>query len=109
MVRLHGLEKAILAKINLHSGEIVWRQRGFSSSGMVYADGKFIILNDKGKLMIGTPGSQELAIDAESQLLEEPTWTAPTVVGTKVFARLALMVSRRMRAANAELFVLEQR
>jgi len=31
------------------------------------------------------------------------------VVGTKVFARLALMVSRRMRAADAELFVLEQR
>ena len=31
------------------------------------------------------------------------------VVGTKVFARLALLVSRRLRSANAELHALEQR
>jgi CRP-like cAMP-binding protein len=31
------------------------------------------------------------------------------VIATKVFARLALMVSRRMRSANAEISILEDR
>ena len=31
------------------------------------------------------------------------------IVGIKVFARLALMVSRRMRTANAEIRILEER
>lgn len=55
----------------------------------------------------------EVRIDTDLYRLSRRRFNAlvheNAVVGTKVFARLALMVSRRVRSADAELGVLEQR
>lgn len=78
---------SVLVSVNIYTGEIVWRKRGFPGSTLVYADGKLIVLDQDGKLTFATPGADDLAVDAEVQILEKPSWTAPTVVGTRVYLR----------------------
>jgi hypothetical protein len=53
----------------------------------VHADGKLIILDEDGQLCIGTPTAEGVTIHARAQLLDKVAWTAPTLVGTRLYIR----------------------
>lgn len=96
-----------LIAYRVSDGEIVARQRDFAKPKPIYADGKLIILDEKGQLMVaraiapsgGAPTGDAEATDAEAapnecveilasaKLLEEPAWSAPTLVGSKLYLR----------------------
>jgi outer membrane protein assembly factor BamB len=78
---------SFLAAVNIRTGEIAWRERGFAKANVLLADGRLIILDEDGALAIASPGSTGLEVHSRVQLLEKVAWTVPTVVGHTLFVR----------------------
>jgi outer membrane protein assembly factor BamB len=78
---------AFMAAINIKTGEIPWRKRGFAKANCVYADGKLFILDEDGYLYLTKPGPEDLTVVAKTNLLEKVAWTAPTIVGKTMYVR----------------------
>lgn len=78
-----GLFFAVDAK----SGDLKWRKRGFAKSTVLYADGKFILLDEDGKLGLVRATPEDFDILAQAQVLERVSWTVPTLIGTRLYLR----------------------
>ena len=65
----------------------MWQDRAFSRAQLLYADGKLVILDEDGTLGLATVSPQGLQVLAKASILENLSWTPPTLVGTKLFAR----------------------
>ena len=78
---------APFAAIDVLTGDMVWRDRGVARSTLISADGKLIILDEDGKLVIATPGESGLTIHAKAQVLENTAWTVPTLCGSTLYLR----------------------
>ncbi|HEX4954753.1 MAG TPA: PQQ-binding-like beta-propeller repeat protein [Thermoanaerobaculia bacterium] len=78
---------AFLAAVNVKSGEIGWRERGFSKANCVMADGKLFILDEDGTLAMATATPQGLTVLASAQVLGGVSYTPPTLVGGTLFVR----------------------
>lgn len=77
----------MLAAINVHTGELAFRERGFSKANLIAADGKLLILDEDGHLAIGTPNADGIEIHSQAEILESYAWTVPTLVGTRLYVR----------------------
>jgi outer membrane protein assembly factor BamB len=78
---------AFMAAVNIRSGEIGWRERGFARANCVGADGKLIILDEDGMLYLARATPEELVVLDRTQLLNKVAWTVPTIVGTTLYVR----------------------
>jgi len=76
-----------MTALNARSGRVVWRQRGFAVAHVLAAGDRLLILDEDGRLALATPAPDGLTIDAEAPVLTAPARTAPTVVGTTLYAR----------------------
>ncbi len=75
------------AAVNIKTGDIAWRKRGFAKATCVYADGKFIILDEDGVLGLATATPEEFTILSKVQLLDKVAWSVPTLAGKTLFVR----------------------
>ena len=78
---------AFLTALNIRTGESAWQVRGFARASLLYADGKVIVMNEDGDLALArlTPTGAEIL--ARTKVFDTVTWTAPTLVGTTLYAR----------------------
>jgi outer membrane protein assembly factor BamB len=73
--------------VNLKTGEIAWQDRSFAKATLLYADDKFILLDEDGNLGLAMVSPQGLKVLAKVPLLSQKAWTVPTLVGTKLYLR----------------------
>lgn len=78
---------AFMAAVNVKTGEIPWRKRGFGKANAVWADGKMIVLDEDGKLYLTTPTPEDLTVHSEAQILDRVAWSTPTIVGKTLYVR----------------------
>jgi len=78
---------AFLVALNVTTGEEVWRLRGYGRSSFVHADGKAIMLTEDGQLVLARLSPDGMTVLASADLLETTAWTAPTLVGTRLYVR----------------------
>ena len=78
---------SFFSAINIKTGEIAWRERGFAKATCVYADGKMIILDEDGQLGLATVTPEKLTVHAKVALLDKVAWTVPTIDGGTLFVR----------------------
>jgi outer membrane protein assembly factor BamB len=78
---------APLTAINAKTGEIKWQERAFPKASFVYADGKFIVLDEEGELSLATFSPEGPKVISKAAVLTSNAWTAPTLAGTKVYIR----------------------
>lgn len=78
---------ALLAAVNIKTGELRWRKRGFTNATVLFADGKLIVLDEDGNLGLTVPQADDLKIESKVELLKKNAWTAPTLVGQRMFLR----------------------
>ncbi len=76
-----------MTAINVITGEPAWRQRGFGHASMVRADGKFIIMDEDGDLVLATMSPDGIEELARASIFDTTSWTVPTLVGTTLYAR----------------------
>ena len=78
---------AFLTGLDVRTGEILWQQRGFGRSSLLYADGKAIIMDEDGDLVLARLSPDGGDVLAQAQLFNTTSWTVPTLVGTTLYAR----------------------
>lgn len=78
---------AMLMAVNLRTGEVAWRERGFAKANVLYADGKLLVLDEDGKLALTTATPEKLTVLGTCELLARNAWTVPTVIGKTMYVR----------------------
>jgi outer membrane protein assembly factor BamB len=78
---------SFITAINVKTGKIAWRDRSFSRSTFLHADGKLIILDEDGTLGLATVSPEGLKVLTRASVMTKTSWTVPTLVGTKLYIR----------------------
>ena len=84
---LYGFSNATLKCIDAVTGKPQWAKRGLGKGSLVLADGRLVILSDKGKLVLAEASPERYNEISAFQALIGKSWTMPTVVGGKVYLR----------------------
>jgi hypothetical protein len=78
---------AFFTAIDAKTGKVLWQDRRFSHANFLYADGRFIILDEDGALGLATPSPGGLTVHSKVEMLTSRSWTVPTLVGRTLFLR----------------------
>ena len=78
---------AFMSAVNVKTGEIPWRKRGFAKANTVLADGRMVVLDENGVLYLTTPTPEDLTVHSQVELLDRVAWTTPTIVGSHMYVR----------------------
>jgi outer membrane protein assembly factor BamB len=78
---------SIFAAVDVNTGRIAWKHRGFPAACAVRAGKRLIILDEDGHLMLATVTPQALTIHARAKVLQKEAWTIPTLVGNRLYLR----------------------
>jgi outer membrane protein assembly factor BamB len=78
---------AFFTAVHAKTGQVAWQERGLSRASSVWADGKLVILDEDGTLVLAAPTEQGLNEKARAEVLERIAWTVPTLVGTRLYLR----------------------
>jgi len=78
---------SFLTAVELKTGKIAWQDRSFGRAQLLYADGKLIVLDEDGNLGLATVSPQGLKVLSRAPVLENLSWTPPTLAGTTLYVR----------------------
>ena len=78
---------AFLTALDAETGATVWQERGFGRSSFLYADGKAIIIDEDGTLILARVSADGLDVLSRAPLFATTSWTALTLVGTTLYVR----------------------
>ena len=78
---------AFLTALNVKTGESPWQVRGFARASLLAADGKVIVMTEDGDLALARLSPAGAEILSRTKVFNTTTWTAPTLVGTTLYAR----------------------
>jgi outer membrane protein assembly factor BamB len=84
---IYGLDEAILACIDVATGELMWKGGRYGHGQLLLASGHLVIITEKGDLVLvkATPeGHQELA---SFSAIEGKTWNNPAIADGKLLVR----------------------
>ena len=73
--------------VNVKTGNVVWRHRSFPRASFLFADGRFIILDEDGQLLLANPTAEGLTVTSKAELLSNQSWTVPSLSGTHLYLR----------------------
>ncbi len=80
-------QPCFMAAINMKSGKIAWRKRGFAKANCMQADGRLVIFDENGTLAMADANPETLDVLGRTKVFEKVSWTAPTLVGSTMFLR----------------------
>lgn len=78
---------APMTAINVKTGEIKWQDRAFPKANFVYADGKFIVVDEDGGLTLASMSPEGAKVLSKASLFSHNAWTPPSLAGTKLYVR----------------------
>jgi outer membrane protein assembly factor BamB len=78
---------AFLTALNIKTGQAAWQHRGFGRASLVQAGDKTIIMDEDGDLALARLTPEGATILAQAKIFDTTTWTAPTLVGSILYAR----------------------
>jgi hypothetical protein len=76
-----------MSAVELKTGQIKWRVRGFAKAQLIYADGKIILADEDGTLALCKVSPEKFEVLSKVSVLENIAWTPPTLVGTRLYLR----------------------
>lgn len=78
---------AFFTALQVSTGDVLWKDRSFAKATFLYADKKFIVLDENGTLALVKVSEDGPTILAKAQILEENCWTIPSLVKTTLYLR----------------------
>ena len=78
---------APLTAVDVKTGKIAWQDRTFPKASFVYADGKFVVVDEDGNLSLANFTPQGLKVLSRVSLMRSNAWTAPSLAGTRIYLR----------------------
>jgi hypothetical protein len=77
----------LLSAINVKTGAVNWQDRAFARAQFLFADNKLVVLDEDGNLGLASVTPQGLKVLAKAHILENLSWTPPTLVGRTLYVR----------------------
>lgn len=90
-----------LVAVDLATGETLWREKGVGRSNLIRFGEKTLLFDDKGRLTLATLNRQGLQRETSAEILEGRCWTAPAMVGSRLYVRNQSHVAAVDLAASA--------
>jgi outer membrane protein assembly factor BamB len=84
---LYGFHNDVLRCLEFRTGEVRWSQRGFGKGSVLIADGKLIILGEKGKLALAEATPEGYREKSSFRLFKDRCWTVPILADGRLYAR----------------------
>ena len=85
----HNPRTCQLDCMNYTTGEIAWKKPGFGCGSLMLANGKLLVLSDRGTLVLADASPDEYQELGRTELFDERCWTVPVVAGGRVYCRNA--------------------
>jgi outer membrane protein assembly factor BamB len=84
---IYGFDAATLRCLDAQTGERGWAKRGLGKGSLIFADGLFIVLSERGKLVLLEATSEGYRELAAHQVLEGRCWTPPSLWEGRLYVR----------------------
>jgi outer membrane protein assembly factor BamB len=75
--------------LDLKSGEVKWKYKGFGLGSVTIAGGKLIVLSDRGELTVASVSPQGFKPLAQAHVLGGKCWTVPVLANGRIYCRNA--------------------
>jgi outer membrane protein assembly factor BamB len=82
-----GFDETDLICLDLRTGEVAWTQKGFDKGSVLIADGRLIILSEKGELALAEADPKEYRELSRFRVNRKRTWTVPVVASGRLYLR----------------------
>jgi outer membrane protein assembly factor BamB len=86
---IYGFDERELKCLNFKTGQVAWSKSGYYKGSLMLADGKLIILSERGKLVIAEASPVRFKELASAKILGGKCWTVPVLANGKIYARNA--------------------
>ncbi|MBM3237793.1 alcohol dehydrogenase [Candidatus Poribacteria bacterium] len=84
---LYGFDETTLKCLDFQTGDEKWAQRGLGKGSLMLADGKLIVMGDKGDLVIAEVSPERFKEISRAKVLSGLCWTVPVLSGGKLYCR----------------------
>jgi len=84
---IYGFDEKTLTCLDAVTGQAKWTKDGLGDGSLMVADGKLIILSDKGAIVIAEASPEGFKQLAAGQVLRGPCWTVPVLANGRIYAR----------------------
>lgn len=82
-----GYDPFFVTAIHAKTGEVAWKEPGFSVANLVSADGKILLLDAEGVLALATAGPEAWKVNSKVNMLKPQAFTAPTLADKNLYLR----------------------
>jgi outer membrane protein assembly factor BamB len=78
-----------LQALDAATGNLLWEEKEFKQGGVTAADGKLIVISEKGKLAVANVSKEKYDEISSVQILNGRCWTVPVLANGKLYVRNA--------------------
>lgn len=86
---IYGIDENQLRCLELKTGEVRWTERSVGKGSLMAADGRLIVLSEKGELMVAQATPDVFYPTARAQVLGGKCWSMPVLSHGRIVARNA--------------------
>ena len=83
----YGINQKELVCLDMKTGDEMWADKCSGNGSVMLADGKLIILSDKGELFIAEATPKEFKVISSAKILSGKCWTVPVLANGRIYAR----------------------
>ena len=84
---LYGVDENQLRCVEFESGQVKWTDKVSGKGSLSLADGKLLVLSERGELLVANPSPAGFKPLARAQVVGGKCWTAPTLANGKIYVR----------------------
>jgi len=84
---LYGVDENQLRCLVFDTGEVKWTDKVSGKGSLILADGKLIVLSERGELLVANASPEGFKPLARAQVIGGKCWTAPTLANGKIYCR----------------------
>ncbi|HVS13540.1 MAG TPA: PQQ-binding-like beta-propeller repeat protein [Thermoanaerobaculia bacterium] len=85
--RLYGFDNATFKCLDPQTGATCWAHRGLGKGSLIHADGRLVVLSERGRLALVAVDPDAYREVSGFQLVQARTWTAPTLAHGRLYVR----------------------
>jgi outer membrane protein assembly factor BamB len=84
---VYGVDDKRLVCLDVSTGELMWAEAAIGRASLLIADGKLILLNERGELHVAEPSPDGFRVLSRAQVLGGKCWSAPVLAHGLIYCR----------------------